>query len=973
MLEPQLSPLVAGLADAVSKAPGIRPAFELIVHEVQRTLGAAAMILRRRGALWSPAITSHEDRVFRIATQDLVFPGDRRVVRVGDAGELTAILLSADREPDLVLLLDADVTGAEDTLANWSLALAHALKVVRGREAAKRAEQLLIRGYAMARRLSRVNNVETVARRIVAGVANMLGAERVSLAVFRKPEGYLTIAATHGYPASTVDSVRIMPGEWVIGHVYATRRPVIVRDVRALAGASRRDDQYRTFSFAAVPVTAGSETLGVLSVTDKRDEAAFGREDLVALRAIGVWAGLALSSARIEGEAARLAYAATIDSLTGLLNRPYLDSRLHQEVERAKREGGTLAVLMCDIDDFKGINDRFGHQVGDSVLQTVGTVIRSAVRVFDVCARYGGDEFAIVMPSADRASAIACAERIRRRLVEHRSVGLEQPEMTMSIGVAVFSPGDSASELIVRADRCMYQAKAQGKNLVLAQASWLDDSPMEQIDPRPVPERLIQAVLGSDALPEHIEEETHAADLPYVLVADANESRAAFCREALSGLQRGLLIARDGEQAMRALERFGPPVLFIVDLALPVKDGFALIEAMRRDERRHPQIIAWAASRAMREYAASRLHGLDVHVIGETASPVTMHAAITHALAPASAPPADPPPSTESDSLRQKMEDLAHRARQLCGTPGVAVYMRAPGETRFHASFTWMSDDLMPHSPVHLPQAFDRITQTGQSIVARDVTADAHAASPELTDDAVRGFAGVPIVADREVVGAICVFDTEPLTLDDRAIAALRTLGNAAFDGDKVILPAVPTTTFRDRATDRDPSGQPRADADRGLPHAVDWPPSLLERRGGEFAVARELARARREGHQLSVILFDLAPATGAEIASGAEPTVDDQSLETVAETLLRAIRQSDLPIRWSGRELLVVLPGLADHQARSVAERVRAALHAGARHRLAISGGVAELKSDERFGDVVDRARERVAMARGRGHNRVL
>jgi diguanylate cyclase (GGDEF)-like protein len=131
--------------------------------------------------------------------------------------------------------------------------------------------------------------------------------------------------------------------------------------------------------------------------------------------------------------------------------------------------------------------------------------------------------------------------------------------------------------------------------------------------------------------------------------------------------------------------------------------------------------------------------------------------------------------------------------------------------------------------------------------------------------------------------------------------------------------------------------------------------------------VARELARARREGHQLSVILFDLTPA------AGPVPVVDEESVESVSETLLRAIRQSDLPIRWSGSELLVVLPGLADHQARAVAERVRAALHAGARHRLAISGGVAELKAEERFGDVVDRARQRVALARGRGHNRVL
>ncbi|HET9702414.1 MAG TPA: GAF domain-containing protein [Vicinamibacterales bacterium] len=311
------------------------------------------------------------------------------------------------------------------------------------------------------------------------------------------------------------------------------------------------------------------------------------------------------------------------------------------------------------------------------------------------------------------------------------------------------------------------------------------------------------------------------------------------------------------------------------------------------------------------------------------------------------------------------MAELANRARQLCGSPGVAVYMRAPGETRFHASFTWMSDDLMPHSPVHLPRAFERIIQTGESIVARDVAANDRGGSPELTDDAVRGFAGVPIVAEREVLGAICVFDTEPLQLDDRTLAALGTLGHVTFDGGSLVLPEITTVGFRDRATDRQPPRKPVEDPIRAA--AVDWPPSLLERQGGEFAVARELARARREGHQLSVILFDLTPA------AGAVPVVDAEAVDRVSETLLRAIRQSDLPIRWSGSELLVVLPGLADHQARSVAERVRAALHAGARHRLAISGGVAELKAEERFGDVVDRARERVAMARGRGHNRVL
>ncbi len=958
MLQPQLSTLlVAGLADAVSKVVDTRQALELIASELQQLLGATVVMLTRRGAMWSPVVGAHRvTRVWAVTTDLLSFEGGARVVNVGGAdGTATAVLLLSDRESDedLAFAFQGDVTASTETLTECSLILANALQTVRAREAARRTERFLVRGYAMTRRLSRLNNVDSVGRSAVAHVARMLDAGRVSLALYRQADACLTIAATYGYPASCVEDVRIAPGDWVVGHVYATGRPVVVRDVRTLA-TPPHPDRYRSCSFAAVPVVAGAETIGVLSVTDKRDDLPFGREDLMALRVMGVWVGNALASARIQAEATRLAYAATIDSLTGLLNRAYLDGRLHQEIERAKRESGTLAVLIADIDDFKSINDRWGHQVGDAVLEAVGNAIRSAVRVFDICARYGGDEFAIVMPNSDGISAAACAERIRRLLAEYRNGDADEARVTMSIGVAVFAPGDSASDLIARADRCMYQAKARDKDQVMMAPG-----------PRPAADRGLQSVVRRPAAAPVEGVGSRLADLPYVLVADAREDRASFCRQAVSGLQHGLLITRDGEQAMRAITQFGTPALLIVDLALPSEAGFSVIEAVRRDQRRHAPIIAWTSSRAMREYAASRLTGLDVHVIADTASPATMRAAIVHVLEPerAGAPAVRGAP----DSLRKKMADLVNRAQQLCGTPGVAIYLRAPGDVKFRASFAWQSDDLMPHSTWHLPRAFDRITQTGESIVMRDVALDGPAESDDSSDDAVRGLVGVPIMADRQLLGAICVFDTKPLVLDERTIASLRTLGLVFGDDSDVMLPQLPAAGFRDRTSDQDFVATGSGHESKIWISEEDWPPALLERQGGEFAVARERARARREGHQLSVILFDLAAASGVATVS------DDESIEAVTETLLRAIRQSDLPIRWSGSELLVVLPGLADRQARSVAERVRAALHAGARYRLAISGGVAELKADERFGDVVERARQRVAIARGRGHNRVL
>jgi len=130
---------------------------------------------------------------------------------------------------------------------------------------------------------------------------------------------------------------------------------------------------------------------------------------------------------------------------------------------------------------------------------------------------------------------------------------------------------------------------------------------------------------------------------------------------------------------------------------------------------------------------------------------------------------------------------------------------------------------------------------------------------------------------------------------------------------------------------------------------------------------SRAHARARREQRQLSVVLFDVDP-----IGRGPDAGAAPDSLEAVSDTLARAIRGSDLAIQWNRDELLVVLPGLSGAEARQVAERVRAAMQAGARHRVSVAGGVAELLADETVESAVERANEKVRLARERGHNRV-
>jgi diguanylate cyclase (GGDEF)-like protein len=147
-----------------------------------------------------------------------------------------------------------------------------------------------------------------------------------------------------------------------------------------------------------------------------------------------------------------------------------------------------------------------------------------------------------------------------------------------------------------------------------------------------------------------------------------------------------------------------------------------------------------------------------------------------------------------------------------------------------------------------------------------------------------------------------------------------------------------------------------------------ELPTTMLDRRGGATAIQRELARARREQRQLSIVLFDVDPLPSPSV------TVDGSQrrmIVTASQALTKAIRESDLAIRWGQEELLVVLPGLGVGEARQVAERVRAAMQAGAID-AAVAGGVAELLPNEPFESVVVRANAKVRLARERGHNRV-
>ena len=150
------------------------------------------------------------------------------------------------------------------------------------------------------------------------------------------------------------------------------------------------------------------------------------------------------------------------DHLTGLLNRRRTTQLLDDEVRRALRYDSTFAIILMDVDDFKAINDRFGHQAGDTVLKKIADVIQKGVRATDIIGRWGGEEFLILSPETDVAGGISLAEKMRTLLeaADFAEIG----GMTASFGVAAFDQSDDIEAVIGRADAGLYAAKNGGKN-----------------------------------------------------------------------------------------------------------------------------------------------------------------------------------------------------------------------------------------------------------------------------------------------------------------------------------------------------------------------------------------------------------------------------------------------------------------------------------------------------------------------------
>jgi two-component system, cell cycle response regulator len=292
------------------------------------------------------------------------------------------------------------------------------------------------------------------ARRAKAGSLLLLTADRTAL----------VREAVHGLRQRD-PSERIPLGQGVAGTVAATGRPMVLASPADAGPHGPAEPTANTQ--VSVPLLAQGRVLGVLSLYDRDDGEPFTLADAEALTAFAVQAAVAIENVQLHAEAERLS---VTDPLTGAWNFRYFERRFEQEIERSRRFGRVLALLMLDLDHFKSVNDRYGHQRGDDVLVEFARRVTGSVRDIDTFARYGGEEFVLILPETNLDGGLAVAEKLRMAIhgTAFRGRGDGGMRLTVSIGVACFPEhATSREELLRAADEALYEAKLQGRDRVV--------------------------------------------------------------------------------------------------------------------------------------------------------------------------------------------------------------------------------------------------------------------------------------------------------------------------------------------------------------------------------------------------------------------------------------------------------------------------------------------------------------------------
>jgi diguanylate cyclase (GGDEF)-like protein len=324
-----------------------------------------------------------------------------------------------------------------------------------------------------------LHDLDALCRIILHKAIEIVKAEKGSLML--PMDNSLVIKAAEGVNRWLLQDVVIRKGEGIAGKVFKDGRPFFVKNLNEITLLDfKPKSRYKTDSFISVPLTFGSETIGVLNIADKRTGEKFTERDFHLVNRFSSYSSCALQISTDYSLAEQTKKLSNADSLTGLFNRQHFQMRLREEIHRSERYNNVFSFAIIDIDDFILFNDTEGRLSGDNVLREIAEIARKCIRGYDILSRFGGDEFCILMPHTDKNKAYAVAERIRNNVkasLMGRWIKFPCPGVTVSIGISSFPQGGNKfDELTESVDTAIYKAKSMGKDRTVVYSLFYDDT-----------------------------------------------------------------------------------------------------------------------------------------------------------------------------------------------------------------------------------------------------------------------------------------------------------------------------------------------------------------------------------------------------------------------------------------------------------------------------------------------------------------
>jgi diguanylate cyclase (GGDEF)-like protein len=312
-------------------------------------------------------------------------------------------------------------------------------------------------------------DIKEILQKIMQTIADYFRPSNWSLLLLDEKTNELYFEIVVGEVSKRIKDVRIKMGEGIAGWVALHGQPLLVSDVRKDPRFSEKIDRISNFdteSVIAVPMKIQNKVLGVIEIINTNEPITLSKNDLEILATVADYAAIAIENSRNYHRVQELTIT---DDVTSLYNSRHLHHIIKKEIDRFERYHTPFSIIFFDLDFFKRINDSYGHLVGSETLTKVGTVIAKTIRRVDMAARYGGDEFVVVLPQTDKKNAHRAAERLRDAINAEVFFAKEgfNIKVTASFGVATFGDDASSKDELLRAvDEAMYKVKETSKDAI---------------------------------------------------------------------------------------------------------------------------------------------------------------------------------------------------------------------------------------------------------------------------------------------------------------------------------------------------------------------------------------------------------------------------------------------------------------------------------------------------------------------------